>query len=110
MPKKRYIVDPTDTERTELLRLSKKGQVSAHTLLQADERAIDDEITSSLHVGLATVARIRKPFVEGSLEWALTERHRPGGQRKLVGKQEAFLSALPDLNGLSPERCRGYGQ
>ena len=79
-------------------------------MLQADEAAIDEEIASTLHVGVATVARIRKPFGEGSLEWALTQRHRPGGEPKLVGKQEAYLIALPDLNGLSPEQCRGYGK
>jgi transposase len=40
------------------------------------------------------VERIRKRFVEEGLEAALTERPRPGGQRKLDGKQEAFLIAL----------------
>ena len=100
MPKKRYIVNLSDIDRAELLRLTKKGQVSArklnraHILLQADEGATDAEIASSLHVGVATVARIRKRFVEGNLEWALTERYRPGGQRKLDGKQEAYLVAL----------------
>ena len=38
--------------------------------------------------------RIRQRFVEDGLEAALSERPRPGGQRKLAGKQEAFLSAL----------------
>jgi transposase len=41
------------------------------------------------------VERIRKRFVtEGGLEEALTERPRPGGTRKLTGKQEAYLLAL----------------
>jgi hypothetical protein len=38
--------------------------------------------------------RIRKRFVDEGLEAALCERPRPGGQRKLDGKQEAFLIAL----------------
>jgi transposase len=45
-------------------------------------------------VGIATVERVRKRFVEEGLEAALNERPRPGGQRKLDGKQEAFLIAL----------------
>jgi transposase len=40
------------------------------------------------------VERVRKRFVEAGLEAALRERPRPGGQRKLEGKQEAFLIAL----------------
>jgi hypothetical protein len=46
-------------------------------------------------VGIATVERVRKRFIEESLEAALNERPGPGGQRKLDGKQEAFLSARP---------------
>ena len=37
--------------------------------------------------------RIRKRFVEGGLEAALTERPRPGGKPKLDGKAEATLVA-----------------
>ena len=36
----------------------------------------------------------RQKFVEGGLEWALNERHRPGGKLKLEGSQEAFVVAL----------------
>jgi putative transposase len=97
---KRYIVTLTDAERTHLLTLMKKGTVSArklsraHTLLQADAGATDETIAAALHIGIATVERTRKRFVEEGLEAALTERPRPGGQRKLDGKQEAFLIAL----------------
>lgn len=97
---KRYRVTLTDPERTHLLTLIKKGTVSArqlsraHTLLQADAGATDEAIATALHRGMATVARIRKRFVEEGLEAALAERARPGGRRKLDGKQEAFLIAL----------------
>lgn len=40
------------------------------------------------------VERIRKRFHEGGLENALYEKPRPGGQRRLEGKQEAHLIAL----------------
>ena len=97
---KRYIVTLTDAERTQLLTLTKKGLVSArklsrsHTLLQADAGATDEAIAAALHIGIATVERTRKRFVEEGLEAALTERPRPGGHRKLDGKQEAFLIAV----------------
>jgi putative transposase len=97
---KRYIVTLTETERAHLLTLIKKGKVSArklsraHTLLQAEAGATDEAIAAALHLGIATVERIRKRFVEEGLEAALSERPRPGGQRKLDGRQEAFLIAL----------------
>jgi len=99
MPKKKYLVDLTEAERTQLLDLVKKGTLSArklnraHILLQASEGATDETIAASLHIGQATVGRIRKRFVEGNLERALNEDPRPGGKRKLDDKQEAFLIA-----------------
>jgi|SRR5439155_1961173 len=96
---KKYIVDLTDTERTELRELIKKGTVAArkltraHILLQADEGATDAAIAAALHVGERTVARTRQKFVAGNLAYALAERRRPGGKRKLDAKQEARLIA-----------------
>jgi transposase len=66
----------------------------AHVLLLAAEGRTDQQISAALHVGTATVERIRKRFVEEGLDAALTERPRPGGSRKLDGKQEALLVAL----------------
>jgi transposase len=97
---KKYIVNLAGDERAQLLALTKRGKVSArrlsraHILLQADTGLSDDAIAQALHLGTATVGRIRKRFVEDGLEAALSERPRPGGQRKLDGKQEAFLIAL----------------
>jgi transposase len=97
---KKYIVTLTDDERAQLLALTKRGKVSArrltraHLLLQANTGLSDEAIAQALHIGTATVERIRKRFVEEGLEAALAERPRPGGQRKLDGKQEAFLIAL----------------
>jgi len=99
MPKKIYIVDLTEDERSELHRMIKKGKLSArkvtrvHILLQADEGATDKAIAASLHVGKATVERVRKRFVEGNLARALNEDPRPGREPKLDDKQEAFLIA-----------------
>lgn len=97
---KRYQVKLTEDERTTLLDCIKKGKASArkitraHILLQADEEKTDAMIASALHVGISTVERTRKRFVEGNLEFALNERQRPGAKRKLDGKQEALLIAL----------------
>jgi transposase len=97
---KKYVVTLTDAERAHLLTLTKRGTASArklsraHTLLQADAGATDEAIAAALHSSIATVERTRKRFVEEGLEAALRERPRPGGHRKLDGKQEAFLIAL----------------
>jgi transposase len=97
---KRYLVTLSEDERAHLRALTKKGTLAArkltraHILLQADAGIMDAAIAAALHVGIATVERIRKRFVEEGLEAALQERPRPGGQRKLDGKQEAFLIAL----------------
>jgi transposase len=97
---KRYVVTLTEDERAQLIALTKKGKVAArkltraHILLQTDAGGLDAAIAAALHVGMATVERVRKRFVEEGLEAALCERPRPGGQRKLDGKQEAVLIAL----------------
>lgn len=97
---KRYLVTLTEEARGHLLELTKKGQISArkltraHILLQADAGVSDKAVAAALHIGIATVERIRKRFVEEGRAAALSERPRPGGQRKLDGKQEAFLIAL----------------
>ena len=99
MPRKKYVVDLSAEERTTLEHLLLRGKASARKLtrarilLNADEGLTDDEIASDLNVSVATVERTRQRFVEANLE-ALNERPRPGGQRKLSGKQEAHLIAL----------------
>jgi len=100
MPNKIYIVNLTEDERTYLLNLFKGGKHAARKLnrarilLLADEGKTDEAIEEILHIGFSTVGRTRKKFVEVGLEYALSELPRPGGERKLKGKQEAFLIAL----------------
>lgn len=97
---KRYLVTLTDDERHMLHDLIKKGTTSArkltraHILLHADAGATDDAIAASLHVARTTVERIRRRFVEETLDTALGERPRPGAKRKLDAKQEAHLIAV----------------
>jgi transposase len=97
---KLYRVDLSEPERAALLELTQKGNPAArrvrraHILLLANEGKTDRQISAALHTGTATVERVRKRFVEEGYAAALSERPRPGGQRKLDGKQEAFLVAL----------------
>ncbi len=99
MPAKKYLVDLTSEEREQLDTLLRRGKVGARVsarariLLHAAEGATDAAIAAAVRVGEATVERTRQKFVEGGLDWALRERSRPGGKRKLDGKQEAFLVA-----------------
>jgi transposase len=100
MPRKIYVVDLTNEERTYLLDFIKSSKRSARKLnrarilLLADEGKADGEIAEALHTGTATVQRTRQRFVEGNLEGALNERPRPGGQKKLAEKGEVILETL----------------
>lgn len=100
MAAKRYGVTLSVEERVQLLALTKKGRVAArkltraHILLHAAAGATQDAIAAALHIGRATVVRICKRCAAEGLEAALRDRPRPGAQRKLDGKQAAFLIAL----------------
>ena len=93
------MVDLANEERKQLLAVLKKGKVAArtvrraHILLQADAGERDEDIAATVHVGVATVERIRKRLVTEGLKAALTERRRAGGQPKLGGREEALLIA-----------------
>ena len=97
---KKYVVELTAEERDELEALTGKGSISARrlkralVLLAADEGRKDEQIAESARVHRTTVEYLRKRFVEEGLEAALSERMRPGRERVLDGKQEAYLVAL----------------
>lgn len=99
---KKYIVELTADEEEQLLDLTRKGKTStrklkrAQILLLANKGKIDEAICEALHVGLATVERVRQRFVLEGLEAALNELSRPGGQRKLGPKGEAALATLAE--------------
>ena len=102
--RKRYLVDLTCHERTELVGLLNKGVAPARTLtrarilLAADAHKTDAEIAAALHVHPATVERTRCRFAQGRITGALHDKPRPGGRPKLDDKQEAFLVALACSN------------
>ena len=105
MPAKKYRVKLTSDEHDYLKQLLSKGKVPARKithaqiLLHADESVLggslkDDDIAKAIHISRLTVERVRKRFVEESLESALNPkvqtRRRP---HKLDGGAEAFLVA-----------------
>jgi transposase len=99
MPKK-YIVDLTENEHSQLMKLVSSGKTSARKinrariLLLAAEGKTDQTIVDALKVGVRTVERTRQRFVEEGLQIALNDRPRPGRQPKLDGKGEVYLIAL----------------
>ena len=88
----RYRVDLDEAEHSQLAALLNGGTQAvrkikrAQILLAADAGASDEVIASTVSVGVSTVYRTRRRFVEGNLEAALSEEARPGAERKLSGK------------------------
>jgi len=95
----KYVVELTEDERTELEGLVAGGTKlvrklkRAQALLAANEGYTDEAIASMVRLGTSTVYRTKRRFVEGGLERALNDDPRPGGSRKLTGKEEALLVA-----------------
>jgi hypothetical protein len=79
---KKYILTLTDAERKQLREIIRTGKSSARRvmrapiLLHADDEATDATIARSLHVGQRIVERTRQKFVEGNLEFAVSDRPR----------------------------------
>jgi len=104
--KKKYIIELTEEERQTLKQMVSAGKASARKLtharilLKADSSSgmpnwRDSKISLALDVGIATVERVRKRFVQEGLESALNNR-KPNRQykHKLDGEGEAHLIAL----------------
>ena len=100
MAKKIYTVHLSEAERNQLQTIINKGHHKAreikraNILLLADQGKDDREISQNLNCHLTTVERIRKRYISNGLEFALSEKPRPGQPVKLDGKAEAVLIAL----------------
>ncbi|MCY4543410.1 MAG: helix-turn-helix domain-containing protein [Rhodobacteraceae bacterium] len=96
----RWRVKLSASERDELKAMLAGGRERvrrikrAQILLAADRGTPDAKIARSAVCALSTVTRIKRRYVEGSLEWALSEAPRPGAARKLTGNEEALLVAI----------------
>lgn len=99
MPNEKYVVTLRDDERKLLKELIKKGKGSArrltraHILLLADENKTDETIATTLHTSIPTIERTRKKFVEGNVDWALSDKPHPKRGSKLNAKGRARLVA-----------------
>jgi len=102
---KKFMVELTVQERTELEQLVAKGKVAgykirhAQMLLKADQAEHgpawqDVRIAEAFGVHRTTVERLRKRFVERGLVSALEHQTRKNYRRKLDGDAEAHLIAL----------------
>ena len=95
----RYRVELSETERDERAALLRGGRRAARTvkraqiLLAADAGESEQAIARHVAVSASTVCRTKRRFVEGNLEWALSEEPRPGAARLLSGREEALLVA-----------------
>ena len=92
-----YPIRLSDDEREELEKKVKTGQDKARLirraqmLLWSDQGKTDLEIAEWVKVTPLTVAETRRRWVE---KHTLADHQRPGGRKRLDGKQEAFLVAL----------------
>lgn len=104
--KKVFVVRLTETERSELDALVRKGKTSAlaitraRILLKADqgkdgEAQTDVQVAEAVSVAAKTVFNVRRRWVEEGLEAALRRKKQdcPSRSRKLDGKAEAKLVA-----------------
>jgi len=104
--KKKYIVELTSEERSELEAMVKKGKAAAykikhaHVLLNADQGPEgpgwkDAEIAKTFHCHVTTVENVRRRLVEHGLEVAIERgKHKAYKPRKLDGRAEAQLVAM----------------
>jgi transposase len=102
---KKYHVALTPEEREYLEQFTTTGRHAAYQinhariLLKADRNQPggswrDTEIQSALDLSLRTIERVRKRFVEDTLEAALNCRPGAGRKREVTGEVEAHLIAL----------------
>lgn len=104
-------------ERHDLEQLIRKGKAAARqlaharVLLRADEREggkgrPDEEIAATLHIGLRTIARVRKRFVTEGLEQAVNPRPQPRRPEK-IKLSEAAEQHVIELACSDPPDGRG---
>jgi transposase len=95
----KYRVTLSDEERTFLRDLVAHGRPRvrevkrAQALLAADAGVPDAQTARAVGLSETTIYRTKRCFVEEGLDAALHDATRPGGRRKLSGKEEALLIA-----------------
>lgn len=96
----KYIVELSDAERSELETFVRSGSQlvrkvkRAQILLAADQGYSDKDIAHLVSASTSTIYRVKQRLVQGGIQRALNDDPRPGGSRKLSGKDEALLVAI----------------
>src|SRR5438034_7380976 len=104
---KKYSIELREGQRNVLKQILSEGVAPArqikhaHILLKADSSEggpawSDEQIQEAFGVGLSTILRVRRRFVEHGLEDALKRRPQPPRPEKRIlnGRHEAYLIAL----------------
>lgn len=105
MQNKKYIVELTSEERTQLAAMIKRGKTAgykirhAQILLKINQGEhgpgwSDGKAAEALGAHITSLERLRKRFVEEGLEAALERHKRKNYTRKLDGDAEAHLIAI----------------
>jgi transposase len=107
---KRIEIQLKEQERQELEQLIRKGVRSARELtrarilLHSDQGQGVGQVTEAVMCSRGTVINVKKRYLEGGLEAALSDKPRPGARPKITGEVEAHLIALT-----CSEPPEGYG-
>jgi transposase len=97
---KRIEIQLKEQERQELEQLIRKGVRSARELtrarilLHSDQGQGVGQVTEAVMCSRGTVINVKKRYLEGGLEAALSDKPRPGARPKITGEVEAHLIAL----------------
>lgn len=100
MAKKKYLVQLTASERSQLESLVEERRGSARqqrrmqALLLASEGFTDEEVAEEAGLHASSLERLRKRCAKEGWESAIRERRRPGAPLLLDAKQEAVLVSL----------------
>lgn len=100
MPRKRQIIQLTETEQSSLTTILTKKETSAREQTRA--RMLDllhrkehpKTISNLLQVGIATVYNIQKRFLDGGVEAALYDKPRSGKPPTIKPEEKAQITAL----------------
>jgi transposase len=100
MPRKRQIIQLSETEQSSLTQILTKKETSAREQTRA--RVLDllsreehpAQIANLLKVGIATVYNIQKRFLETSFETALYDKPRSGKPPVIKPEEKARITAL----------------
>lgn len=100
MPRKRQIIQLSETDRSSLTQILTKKETSAREQTRA--RVLDllhrkeppDSIANLLKVGIATIYNIQKRFLETGFEAALSDKPRSGKPPVIKPQEKARITAL----------------